>query len=94
MANVLPVMMYKPKNVFLFATPEEKDCANNLEQLFKSKKINVIRKDGLNAYDYFAFKKCVIENLDNIKDEVWLNVTGGTKLMALAAYEAFAEKNR
>uniref|UniRef100_UPI00307E3081 Card1-like endonuclease domain-containing protein n=1 Tax=Ignavibacterium sp. TaxID=2651167 RepID=UPI00307E3081 len=28
------------------------------------------------------------------QEDVWLNVTGGTKLMALAAYEAFVEKDR
>lgn len=94
MANVLPVLMFKPKNVFLLATPEEKSCADNLEKLFKSKKINVQRQDGLDAYDYIGFKNFVKQLLQNQPDDVWLNVTGGTKLMALAAYEAFAEKDK
>ena len=95
MANVLPVMMYKPVKVMLFATPEEKRTANNLEKLFKEKRITVFRKDDLNAYDYISFKSMIKEQLNKITDsDVCLNVTGGTKLMALAAYEAFAENNK
>jgi len=93
MANVLPVLMYRPKRVILFTTPQENYCADNLEKLFKSKKIIVARKDNLNAYDYITFKEVVKKELEKHNDSVWLNVTGGTKLMALAAYEAFVEKN-
>ncbi|WP_337866292.1 DUF1887 family CARF protein [Ignavibacterium sp.] len=94
MANVLPVLMYKPKNVVLFTTLEEKKSADNLEKLFKSKDFNVLRKDNLNAYNYVAFKDVVKNELSKFQEDVWLNVTGGTKLMALAAYEAFVEKDR
>lgn len=94
MANVLPVLMYKPNNVILFTTPEENHCADNLEKLFKSKGIKVKRNDGLDAYDYIRFKEAVKSQLESTEGETWLNVTGGTKLMALAAYEAFAEKNQ
>lgn len=94
MANVLPVLMYKPSYVVLFATPEEKRSADNLQKLFQSKSISVKRIDGLNAYDFTNFKKIVSEELNSSVDETWLNITGGTKLMALAAYEAFAEKNK
>lgn len=94
MANVLPVFMYKPEKVFLLATPEEKLCADNLEKLFRSKAINVQRKDGLDAYDYIGFKNFVKQQLELQNNDTWLNVTGGTKLMAFAAYEAFAEKDK
>lgn len=94
MANVLPVLMFQPKNVLLFTTPEENQCADNLEKLFKSKGIQVKRNDGLNAYDYIGFKEIISKELESAEGETWLNVTGGTKLMALAAYEAFAEKNK
>jgi hypothetical protein len=94
MANVLPVLMFKPSYVVLFATPEEKRSADNLQKLFQSKSISVKRIDGLNAYDFTNFKKIVSEELNSSVDETWLNITGGTKLMALAAYEAFAEKNK
>lgn len=94
MANVIPVLMYKPQHVVLFATPEEHRSADLLQSLFGSKSINVKRINGLNAYDYLNFKKVVSNLLEQTNGDVWLNVTGGTKLMALAAYEAFAEKNK
>ncbi len=94
MANVLPVFMFMPEKVVLFTTPEERYCADNLEELFKSKGIKVHRRDNLDAYDYIKFKVEVNDELEKINDSVWLNVTGGTKLMALAAYEAFAIKNK
>ncbi len=94
MANVLPVLMYKPENVVLFTTPEEKHSADNLESLFKSKRIRVNRLDGLDAYDFNGIKKTVEQEIIKYKDPVYLNVTGGTKLMALAAYEIFTEKNK
>jgi hypothetical protein len=94
MANVLPVLMFNPNKVILFTTPEEKLCADNLENLFSSKHIEVQRIDKLDAYDYYAFKNAVKSELEKSSEEVWLNVTGGTKLMALAAYEAFAEKDK
>lgn len=94
MANVLPALMYKPENVVLFTTPEEKECADNLDRLFQEKNIKVDRNDGMDAYDYSGFKESIKKELDKYSNEVWLNVTGGTKLMALAAYEAFAEKDK
>jgi len=95
MANVLPVLMYKPKQVILFATPEEKRTANNLEKLFHKKGIAIIRKDNLDAYDYISFRSIIKNELEKLNtSDVCLNVTGGTKLMALAAYEAFAEKDK
>lgn len=94
MANVLPVLMYKPKNVVMFTTPEEKKSADNLQKLFISKSISVKRIDGLDAYDYKNFKAIVLSELRNYQSETTLNVTGGTKLMALAAYEVFSENDK
>ncbi|MEG8945785.1 Card1-like endonuclease domain-containing protein [Rosettibacter firmus] len=94
MANVLPILMFQPKQVVLFSTPEECRSADNLEKLFKSKNIIVQRKDGLNAYDFTEFKNVINNEINKFHDDVCLNVTGGTKLMALAAYEAFKEHNK
>ncbi|NWG28928.1 MAG: DUF1887 family protein [Ignavibacteriaceae bacterium] len=94
MANVIPVLMYKPNKVLLFATPEEKKTANHLEKLFVSNNIDVRRVDNLDAYDYLKFKDCILDEINKATVDVVLNVTGGTKLMALAAYEAFAEKDK
>lgn len=94
MANVLPVMMFKPAQVVLFSTPEEKRSADNLEKLFSSKSIIVKRINDLNAYDYIGFKSVVESEIQKYQSDVCLNVTGGTKLMAFAAYEVFAAANK
>jgi len=91
MANVLPVLMFNPEQVVLFATPEEKKSADYLEKLFSNKSIKVNRIDNLDAYDYHLFKQTVKNEIMKYEDRVILNVTGGTKLMALAAYESFIE---
>lgn len=93
MANVIPVLMYNPNKVVLFATPEEKKTADHLAKLFNSKNINVNRIDDLDAYDYLKFKDSILDEINKESANPVLNVTGGTKLMALAAYEAFAEKD-
>ncbi len=94
MANVIPVFMYQPSKVVLFATPEEKHTADHLQKIFISKNINVNRIDDLDAYDYLKFKDCILNEINKVSGDLVLNVTGGTKLMALAAYEAFAEKDK
>lgn len=39
LANVLPVLMFKPKNVILFATPEEKNAPIILKNSSGQKKL-------------------------------------------------------
>lgn len=93
MANVLPVLMYKQETAILFAQPEERKSADNLEKLFKSKSIKVIRLDNLDAYNYLHFKEKIEEYTNKFDDNIALNLTVGAKLMVLAAYEVFAKEN-
>ncbi|MFN4110763.1 MAG: Card1-like endonuclease domain-containing protein [Ignavibacteria bacterium] len=93
MPNVLPVLMYKPEKVVLFETPEESQSAENLYHLFKNKNIQVERVRKLNAYDFGNLKQIIRDYLEK-ENNVALNITGGTKLMALAAYEAFKQSSK
>ena len=93
MANLLPVLMFKPKKIVLFETPEETSSAENLYQLFLSKNISVERVKNLNAYDFEGIKKIISDKAKN-ENDACLNITGGTKLMALAAYEAFISQKK
>lgn len=93
MPNVLPVLMYKPEKVVLFETPEESQSAENLYHLFKNKNIKVERVSNLNAYDFVSLKR-IIHDYMKKENNVALNITGGTKLMALAAYEAFKQSSK
>lgn len=94
MANVLPVLMFKPQNVFLLSTSEELDCGRHLQSLFSSKNIKVFLYDNINAYDDEALIKRLNEIFDKYADDIVLNVTGGTKMMAIPAYEYFRERNK
>lgn len=94
MPNVLPVLMFKPDIVFLLSTPEELDCGRHLQSLFSSKKIKVFLYDNINAYDDEALLKRLNEIFDKYADGIILNVTGGTKMMAIPAYEYFRKRNK
>lgn len=93
MPNLLPVLMFKPKKIVLFETPEETFSAENLYNLFLSKNISVERVKNLNAYDFEGIKKVISDKVKN-ENDACLNITGGTKLMALAAYEAFISQKK
>lgn len=89
MANVLPVLQLQPRRVCILATAEEQDAANNLKHLFQGKGILVEVITGLNAYDIPAVTRAAEQILGKTRpDAAMVNITGGTKLMALAAYEA------
>lgn len=93
MANVLPVLMYKPDKVYLLTTKEEAQCGNNLKQLFRDKKILVEEIKNIDAYDGKTVKNAINNILLKSKDEeIVLNLTGGTKLMALAAFQIANQK--
>lgn len=95
MANVIPFLMYKPSNVFLLSTEQEKECAIHLQSFFTKKKSKVYLYNDIDAYD----SKNLIKRLDEIfnkysDNDITLNITGGTKIMALTAYEYFKEKQK
>lgn len=94
MPNVIPVFMFKPSTVFLLMTDEEKKVGFHLKSLFESKNINVITKEGLDAYN----ENSVYNTLKDIynsteSDKLVINITGGTKLMSLGAYKFASEFN-
>jgi hypothetical protein len=94
MANVLPVFMYQPQNVFLLSTPEEINCARHLQSLFMKKGIKVFLYDDISAYDDIDLNTKLELIFSSFEKDIFLNVTGGTKPMALAAYEYFRKNNK
>ncbi|NOT11621.1 MAG: DUF1887 family protein [Methylococcaceae bacterium] len=91
--NLTPIFddVLKPKKVVMLVSHDMQERSNALESIFKPRGISV--------------ERCLIEdpwNADSIRDQVEdllitqypdgdiaLNATGGTKLMSIAAYEAF-----
>lgn len=93
--NLLPILdsEFKPqKAVFVISTKDEiKEKANSLKLAFKQNDIDV---DILELSDEFDFQSMETELFDLLSsyenENIALNVTGGTKLMAIAAQNVFS----
>ncbi len=82
---------WRPRRVVLVTSTEMNDHANHLERVLKRRGLAVERLPIADAYDYFGLYDTFFHFLDAPKDAVALNVTGGTKIMAMAAQEAFRD---
>ena len=94
MPNVIPVFMYRPEKVYLLTTEDEKRCGNNLKQLFESKNILVeIENENIKPYNPDSVKTALtgIIRKEN-RESISINLTGGTKVMSIAAFE-FSKQN-
>ncbi len=93
MANVLPVLMLQPRSVTLARTQEENEIANNLEKLFRSKGITINTPIHTDAFHFAEIKEVIHNRLTGLDktQKIILNVTGGTKPMAFAAYDNFKD---
>lgn len=97
--NLLPVLdeAWRPRRVVLACSAQMKDEAQALRSVILTKGggITVDLLDLPNAYDYAALSDAFLNYLAAHADEnVALNVTGGTKLMAVAAQEVFRSEHK
>ena len=84
-----------PKQVLLVVSSDMKQRAQWLEGVLNRHGIGTDRMAIANAYDYHAISEQITNWLAEREDQdIALNITGGTKVMAMAAQEAFrlAEK--
>jgi hypothetical protein len=91
MPNIIPAILYKPEKVILLTTKEEYKTAENISMVLNKYDLGCeIFKDYVSAYDLNSVSDAInkIVNMYSEK-ELNLNITGGTKLMAIAAYEIF-----
>ncbi|MCC7201906.1 MAG: DUF1887 family protein [Nitrospirae bacterium] len=94
--NLIPLRMdeLSPEKVILLESKDVKAQAQRIEQVIKTWGIKVVRCP-IEPYDLESARETCLNILAEIdKDEVTLNVTGGTKIMALAAFEVFREMKR
>lgn len=95
MANVIPVLELKPDNVILLQTEQEKSVASDIKSLFEEKNIKTqIFKKYLNPYNLETVKSACREIINANEKDIILNATGGTKPMAISAYEIFNSSNK
>ena len=91
--NLLPLLdaAIKPKRVELIVTPEMKKRAEYLEKIIRPKGIAVTLHELDSAADYDSIQELLLTVIGDYEDlgEIALNVTGGTKWMAIAAQEVF-----
>lgn len=81
----------KPHRMVLVTSPDMRQQAEALGFVVKRHGIAVERLDIADAYDYAGIEDALLDWLaKNESDNVALNVTGGTKLMAMAAQAVFA----
>lgn len=90
--NLTPMLdeEIKPKKVLMLVSPDMRDRAQALENIFKPRGIAVQHYVINDPWDATQISDTVFGILDKFPDgEIALNATGGTKLMSIAAYEAF-----
>jgi len=92
--NLLPLLddHWRPRKVVLACSAQMRQAALALRSVIQTKAsaIEVETLDLTNAYDYAALTDTFLSYLaDHADDSIALNVTGGTKLMAVAAQEVF-----
>ena len=97
--NLLPVLdeSWRPKRVVLAKTTQMAGQAEAIGKLIKSRCPGVVVEmlDVPSAYEYAALENLFLEFLSkNSGVDVALNVTGGTKLMAMAAQEVFRSDDK
>lgn len=81
----------KPRRMVLVTSPDMQHQAAALTAVVKRRGIAVERLDIADAYDYAGIEDALLGWLAAHEgDNVALNVTGGTKLMAMAAQSVFA----
>lgn len=82
---------WRPRRVVLATSREMSEHANHLERVLKRRGITIERLLIVDAYDYFGLYEMFFNFLARQTSAVALNVTGGTKIMAMAAQEAFRD---
>ncbi len=94
--NLIPLKTEElaPQKVILLVSHDMVVQADRIESVIKDWKIEVERYPIV-PYDLESAREICLDILARFEDsEVTLNVTGGTKIMALAAFEVFREMRR
>lgn len=90
--NLVPLLdeADRPKSVVMVVSPQMEVQAQWLTPVIRRKGMQVERINVPDAFDYFQMESTIFEWLHAHKgQQVALNVTGGTKPMAMAAQSAF-----
>ena len=93
--QLLPIYIgvkeFIPHKIHFIASEESKGGINVIRELFTESKFSEFICD---PFDFFAIKKRIENIIDKleINDEIQINLTGGTKIMLLAAQSVISER--
>lgn len=90
--NITPMLdeAIKPQKVLMLVSPDMRERAKALENIFKPRGISVEQYAIDDPWDAERISDTALDILSQYPDgDIALNATGGTKLMSIAAYEAF-----
>ncbi|WP_110513145.1 HFX_2341 family transcriptional regulator domain-containing protein [Herpetosiphon llansteffanensis] len=92
--NLIPIYHLKPDLAMLIYTNETVKKANNTVDLLKSKNIET-EIVSTNSYDIPMITQQIEESISKLKEgnEIYFNVTGGTKPMSFAASQVARKHN-
>ncbi|PPD02741.1 MAG: hypothetical protein CTY29_12010 [Methylobacter sp.] len=94
--NITPMLdeAIKPQKVLMLVSDDMLGRASALENIFKPRGIDVQQQRIADPWDANHISDTILDLLlDYVEGEIALNATGGTKLMSIAAYEAFRSIN-
>jgi hypothetical protein len=94
--NLTPVLdeRTRPEQVVMLVSPDMRQRAEWLGDVIKSYGVMVVRKEIRDAWNIEMITDDMLQIFAELDDNSGLNVTGGTKLMAIVAYEAFRSEER
>ena len=90
--NLTPILdeSLKPKTVVMLVSNDMQERGLALAKIFKERGIHVEQIAVANPWDADQISDLILDVLSQYPDgDIALNATGGTKLMSIAAYEAF-----
>ncbi|WP_031431774.1 Card1-like endonuclease domain-containing protein [Methylomicrobium agile] len=90
--NITPILddSLRPQKVVMLVSPDMTERSQALENIFKPRGIRIERCTIDNPWDAEHISDRILDLLAQYPDGgIALNATGGTKLMSIAAYEAF-----
>ncbi|WP_243389205.1 Card1-like endonuclease domain-containing protein [Conservatibacter flavescens] len=92
--NLLPILdnKFKPKKAIFLVSPQMKNQANYLEKVFKEKGVSVSQEQITDIFNFGEMSDYLLSLFEKYEEpsiSIALNVTGGTKLLAIAAQNTF-----
>lgn len=90
--NLLPILHYRPRRVFFLSTKEEDASRVMLEAVLHACGITCEAPMYVDAYDpAHIAQACAAVRDRSHGEKLVVNLTGGTKVMSLAAYRVFSQ---